>query len=118
MKDCIDNQVQNAWSIPYFEGDFWSNIIEESIKGMFASLRVKLNIVEMICHSELDQEEEDRRKQEVEAARAMEDGGLDDLIEPEDHTDVCKMFKLFACQCISFRHLINVNLLRHIKRKI
>ncbi|CAF1684046.1 unnamed protein product, partial [Adineta ricciae] len=68
MKDCMDNQVQNAWSIPYFEGDFWSNIIEESIK-------------------ELDQEEEDRRKQEVEAARAMEDGGLDDLIEPEDHTD-------------------------------
>ncbi|CAF3311699.1 unnamed protein product [Rotaria socialis] len=69
MKDCQDNQVQNALSIPYFEGDFWSNIIEESIK-------------------ELDQEEEDRRKQEVEAARAMEDGGFDDPIEPEDPTDI------------------------------
>jgi len=34
MKDCQDNQVQNALQIPYFEGDFWSNIIEESIKGM------------------------------------------------------------------------------------
>jgi hypothetical protein len=33
MKDCQDNQVQNALHIPYFEGDFWSNIIEESIKG-------------------------------------------------------------------------------------
>jgi hypothetical protein len=33
MKDCQDNQVQNALDIPYFEGDFWSNIIEESIKG-------------------------------------------------------------------------------------
>ena len=58
-------------NIPYFEGDFWSNIIEESIK-------------------ELDQEEEDRRKQEVEAARAMEDGGFDDPIEPEDPTDVMR----------------------------
>ena len=38
--------------------------------------------------SELDQEEEDRRKQEVEAARAIDDGGLDDPIEPEDPTDV------------------------------
>ncbi len=33
MKDCQDNQVQSALQIPYFEGDFWSNIIEESIKG-------------------------------------------------------------------------------------
>ena len=33
MKDCLDNQVQNVLNIPYFEGDFWSNIIEESIKG-------------------------------------------------------------------------------------
>ena len=33
MKDCLDNQVQSALQIPYFEGDFWSNIIEESIKG-------------------------------------------------------------------------------------
>ncbi len=39
-------------------------------------------------YSELDQEEEERRKQEVEAARAMEDGGFDDPIEPEDPTDV------------------------------
>jgi hypothetical protein len=33
MKDCLDNQVQSALNIPYFEGDFWSNIMEESIKG-------------------------------------------------------------------------------------
>ena len=33
MKDCQDNQIQSALNIPYFEGDFWSNIIEESIKG-------------------------------------------------------------------------------------
>ena len=33
MKDCLDNQVQSALNIPYFEGDFWSNIIEESFEG-------------------------------------------------------------------------------------
>lgn len=41
--------------------------------------------------SELDQEEEDRRKQEVEAARAIEDGGFDDPIEPEDPTEVIEL---------------------------
>ncbi len=57
---------------------------------------------------ELDQEEEDRRKQEVEAARAMEDGGFDDPIEPEDPTDVKKKIKetnnksLFICHILDF----------------
>jgi hypothetical protein len=50
---------------------------------------------------ELDQEEEDRRKQEVEAARAMEDGGLDDPIEPEDPTDVNKMILSFSLHSFS-----------------
>jgi len=42
MKDCKDNQVQTALDIPYFEGDFWSNIIEESIKGMFCIINNKI----------------------------------------------------------------------------
>ncbi|CAF1038610.1 unnamed protein product, partial [Didymodactylos carnosus] len=76
MKDCTDNQVQLVTNIPYFEGDFWSNIIEESIK-------------------ELDQEEEQRRKiEEVEAARASEDFCLDDPIEPEDPTEISDKRKL------------------------
>ena len=37
---------------------------------------------------ELDQEEEDRKKQELEASRALDDGGFDDPIEPEDPTEV------------------------------
>lgn len=37
---------------------------------------------------ELDQEEEDRRKQEVEAARAIEDGTLDDSLDADDTPDV------------------------------
>ncbi len=47
--------------------------------------------MKMNFYLELDQEEEDRRKQEVEAARAIEDGGFDDPIEPEDPTDVNKI---------------------------
>jgi hypothetical protein len=43
MKDCLDNQVQTALNIPYFEGDFWSNIIEESIKGM----KLKFQIIKI-----------------------------------------------------------------------
>lgn len=50
LKDAIENNLQSATEMPYFEGDFWPNILEESIK-------------------ELEQEEEDKRKrEEVEAA--------------------------------------------------
>ena len=89
MKDCQDNQVQNALDIPYFEGDFWSNIIEESIKGN-ARIRLPTTGIRHLLFAclELDQEEEDRRKQEVEAARAIEDGSVDDTFEAEDPTDV------------------------------
>jgi hypothetical protein len=50
-----------------------------------------IEILEIYLYLELDQEEEDRRKHEVEAARAIEDGGFDDPIEPEDPTDVNKI---------------------------
>jgi hypothetical protein len=50
-----------------------------------------IEIGEIYLYLELDQEEEDRRKHEVEAARAIEDGGFDDPIEPEDPTDVNKI---------------------------
>jgi E1A/CREB-binding protein len=70
MKDCQDNQVQNALDIPYFEGDFWSSTIEDLLK-------------------ELDTEEEDRRKfEELEAVKASDDGCFDDPIEPDEPTEV------------------------------
>jgi hypothetical protein len=94
MKDCIDNQVQSVLSIPYFEGDFWATIIEESIKGMYSGIRYIWKIVLCVC-IELGREEEDRRmKEAVEAACAMEDDGSDDSIEPEDSTDVKRVRKL------------------------
>jgi Histone acetylation protein len=54
LKDAIENNLTSATEMPYFEGDFWPNILEESIK-------------------ELEQEEEEKRKrEEVEAASTAE----------------------------------------------
>ena len=50
LKDAIENNMKSVTEVPYFEGDFWPNVLEDSIK-------------------ELEQEEEDKRKkEEVEAA--------------------------------------------------
>lgn len=50
LKQAIEDKLTSAAELPYFEGDFWPNVLEESIK-------------------ELDQEEEEKRKQ-AEAAEA------------------------------------------------
>ena len=44
----MEDKLQSAAELPYFEGDFWPNVLEESIK-------------------ELDQEEEEKRRQAEEA---------------------------------------------------
>lgn len=46
--------MTSATDMPYFEGDFWPNVLEESIK-------------------ELDQEEEEKRRREEEEAAAAEE---------------------------------------------
>ena len=46
--------MQSARELPYFEGDFWPNVLEESIK-------------------ELEQEEEDRKQAEVNEQAAAEE---------------------------------------------
>lgn len=46
----MEDKLSSAADLPYFDGDFWPNVLEESIK-------------------ELDQEEEEKRKQ-AEAAEA------------------------------------------------
>ncbi|CAF1251204.1 unnamed protein product [Rotaria sp. Silwood1] len=67
MTYCLHNSVQTVFNIPYFEGDFWTNAIEENIK-------------------ELDQEEQNRRKQEIEIGLEVKDNDLDDTTELEDST--------------------------------
>jgi len=54
LKQAMEDNLQSAAELPYFEGDFWPNVLEESIK-------------------ELDQEEEEKRKlEEAEAAAAAD----------------------------------------------
>lgn len=48
-KQAFEDNLKSPAELPYFEGDFWPNVMEESIK-------------------ELDQEEEEKRKQEEAAA--------------------------------------------------
>lgn len=47
----MEDKLSSAAELPYFEGDFWPNVLEDSIK-------------------ELDQEEEEKRKQAEEAEAA------------------------------------------------
>jgi hypothetical protein len=54
LKDAIENNIKSATEMPYFEGDFWPNVLEESIK-------------------ELDEEEEEKRKREEAEAIAAEE---------------------------------------------
>ncbi len=49
----MDDGLKCATELPYFEGDFWPNVLEESIK-------------------ELDQEEEERQKAAEKAAAAQQ----------------------------------------------
>ena len=59
--------------MPYFEGDFWPNVLEESIK-------------------ELDQEEEEKRKrEEAEAAAAEEAEAAAESGEVIDVSDLLKV---------------------------
>ena len=52
LKQATDDGLRSATELPYFDGDFWPNALEDSIR-------------------ELDQEEEERRKTEAtQAAQA------------------------------------------------
>lgn len=53
LKQAMEDNLSSAAELPYFEGDFWPNVLEESIK-------------------ELDQEEEEKRRQAEAAAAAAE----------------------------------------------
>ena len=55
--------------IPYFEGDFWPNVLEESIK-------------------ELDQEEEEKKKREEAEAAAAEQASVEEIVEGEAENPV------------------------------
>ena len=71
----------------------------------------------------MDQEEEDRRKQEVEAARATEDGNLDDSLDADDIPEVHRLVffslsQIDFIQCLFFRSQTNENQLIHRRKKV
>nr|XP_046272094.1 CREB binding protein b isoform X2 [Scatophagus argus] len=55
FKQATEDRLTSANELPYFEGDFWPNVLEESIK-------------------ELEQEEEERKKEENTASSETTDG--------------------------------------------
>ncbi|CAL1601790.1 unnamed protein product [Knipowitschia caucasica] len=55
FKQATEDRITSANELPYFEGDFWPNVLEESIK-------------------ELEQEEEERKKEENTAASETPEG--------------------------------------------
>jgi len=78
LKDAVESNMQSATEMPYFEGDFWPNILEESIK-------------------ELEEEEDKRRREEMEAA-ATSAADIEELTtEKEDFGEVCSS----SCSCSS-----------------
>ncbi|XP_028310158.1 CREB binding protein b isoform X2 [Gouania willdenowi] len=59
FKQATEDRLTSAFELPYFEGDFWPNVLEESIK-------------------ELEQEEEERKKEESTASSEMTEGAHPD----------------------------------------
>ncbi|KAM6904880.1 CREB binding protein b isoform 2-T2 [Xenentodon cancila] len=55
FKQATEDRLTSAYELPYFEGDFWPNVLEESIK-------------------ELEQEEEERKKEESTASSETTEG--------------------------------------------
>ncbi|CAF1028024.1 unnamed protein product [Didymodactylos carnosus] len=74
MKDCMDNQTESVFDIPYFDDDFWTDAIEESIEKL--------------------EQEEERRGKGMGVKMVMQKRLLDDPIEPDDLTNT-------ANECIS-----------------
>ncbi|ELU13629.1 hypothetical protein CAPTEDRAFT_224799 [Capitella teleta] len=66
LKDATENHMQSATEMAYFEGDFWPNVLEESIK-------------------ELETEEEEKRKREEAEAAAAENEEVVGLDGSEGH---------------------------------
>ncbi|KAL8561590.1 hypothetical protein ACOMHN_024826 [Nucella lapillus] len=72
FKDAIENNLGSARDMPYFEGDFWPNVMEESIK-------------------ELDLEEAEKKKrEEAEAAAAEAEAAMDTVEEAPEMVEMDK----------------------------
>ena len=88
LKDAIENNITSATDLPYFEGDFWPNVLEDSIK-------------------ELEQEEEEKRiREEAEAAAAEAEAAVTTTEGEEMSAVVCILLCRFLAAFIALDELI------------
>lgn len=101
FKQATEDRLTSAKELPYFEGDFWPNVLEESIK-------------------ELEQEEEERKKEENTASSETTEVSLMDtwiqnifinerkpLLIPESTAQCFKSFVSPQIVSFSSTHYIN-----------
>ena len=87
LRDAKEGNIQDVTQIPYFEGDFWPNVLEENIK-------------------ELEQEEQDkRRREEVEATAGLDSEEIkqegEEVAEVGHFYHLCLSVCLSLCLCVS-----------------
>ena len=70
FKQATEDRLTSAKELPYFEGDFWPNVLEESIK-------------------ELEQEEEERKREENSTSNESIDVRLNHTIWPPNIQPSC-----------------------------
>lgn len=90
LKQAMEDNISSAAELPYFEGDFWPNVLEESIK-------------------ELDQEEEEKRKQ-AEAAEAVVSVCFTFFIAYQYYGNIikCRASCILKQTCMKHHRVINV----------
>ncbi|CAG0891726.1 unnamed protein product [Darwinula stevensoni] len=70
LKQAMEDNIRSACELPYFEGDFWPNVLEESIR-------------------EIDEEEKEEQRKQAEAAAAAEAAaGGTEIMEGVEGEDV------------------------------
>lgn len=80
FKQATEDRLTSAKELPYFEGDFWPNVLEESIK-------------------ELEQEEEERKREENSTSNESIDVrsvGVESACAAEP---VSRLFQLYSLFC-------------------
>lgn len=78
FKQATEDRLTSAKELPYFEGDFWPNVLEESIK-------------------ELEQEEEERKKEESTAASETTE------VKPHHHPVTSPRWRAWGPGCVHSR---------------
>jgi len=91
MKDAVDNGIKSVTQVPYFEGDFWPNVLEDCAKALDGD------------------EEQDKHSQESTVDGDMEDSSCSSMLCSEPLGKVYD--SLLCCSCSSYFCISNCYLL-------